>query len=155
MEYYLVQQASIDHDVNENDTILKTLNFAYMGSSEFEGGALTRALANLITTKDPLKFGNLQNGKDTMYLCRVCDEPKLIKLLRDLESARWDLIEIDIHLNEMDSVMFGIDEGMEFFAFRGTAMYNSLVYRAEKSRQVLVDNNRLPATSVLNPLFVS
>lgn len=71
------------------DLLRSVFRFDYMGSSEFEWGAIPKALSKIVENKDNYVVGYLgyENGKKVWYICDINDELEV--------QARIEMLAID------------------------------------------------------------
>ena len=117
---------------NGHNSILSNINLEYMGSAEFEWGALPKAMGRLISSSDPMVFGKIQvnlpenpvrPGKNVdvlvRYYVRQSQEQGLLELLLNWSSASKSFKEWNVKLTEDKNIVFCIDEGYECFIWNG------------------------------------
>ena len=154
--YYLVQRGEFRPQFKE--TMLKSCDMDYMGSAEFEFGALPTAMGRFLSTKDELCWVILKLKKgtkwDTLYaIVRKSQVNKLHKELWDFEKGFADTKEY-VMLNDRRSFLFGIDEGMEFIVAVNATPLRKLKWLAPKSFEVLTLNGWTPAGAELNEYWI-
>lgn len=129
--YHLWQTGNSKAKNKVNDTILKQVTWDYMGSAEFEFGAVSKALANFLSNPDEqMSFGSIavkvvdfigviKVEKDLLlrYWVRSSQEEQLREALSNLSQVGRDLKEPLNLLSKENPVIFGIDKDMEFFAW--------------------------------------
>jgi hypothetical protein len=93
---YLVQRATINKTF-KNKKLSEAVIFDYMGSSEFECGAIPRAFKELKLNKEKLTLSNIiLDGKTlwfTHYLTNIDDFSQYVGYLRDLYDDKIRLKE--------------------------------------------------------------
>ena len=154
--YYLVQRGEFRPQFKE--TMLKSCDMDYMGSSEFEWGALPTAMGRFLSTKDELCWVILKLQKGTKWgtlyaIVRKSQVNKLHKELWDFEKGFVDTKEY-VTLNDRRSFLFGIDEGMEFIVAADAKLLRKLKWLAPKSFEVLSMNKWVPAGAELNEYWI-
>lgn len=154
--YYLVQRGKFYLQFKE--TMLKSCDMDYMGSSEFEFGALPTTMGRFLSTKDELCWVILKLKKgtkwDTLYaIVRKSQVNKLHKELWDFEKGFADTKEY-VTLNDRRSFLFGIDEDMEFIVAVDAKPLRKLKWLAPKSFEVLTLNRWIPAGAELNEYWI-
>ena len=150
--YFLVQRG--EFKLKFAETMLKSCNMDYMGSAEFEFGALPRALGHFLSTKDELCWTILKvkEGSQwgTLYaIVRKSQIDKLHKELWEFEKGFTDTKEY-VELRHRGSFLFGIDKGLEFIVVVDSKSLRKLVQLAPKSFEVLYENEWIPEGSELN-----
>ena len=126
MSYYLWQRGKTGAFKETHTTILKSIDLDYMGAAEFECGALPGALSNFLKDKDNTVFGSVKiplEGKTQLihYWVRESQVETLKQALIDLAEGKLDLMEscnlFKPAIGGKGRVVFGIDQGFEFFAW--------------------------------------
>lgn len=150
--YYLVQRGEFRPQFDE--TILKSLDKDYMGSAEFEFGALPRALGRFLSAEDELCWVILKVKKGSQWgklyaIVRRSQINKLHKELWDFGKGFTDTKEY-VELKHRRSFLFGIDKGLEFIVAVDSKLLRKLVQLAPNSFEVLVENKWIPEGSELN-----
>jgi len=131
---YLIQRARFADYPNE-EGIDKILQFDYMGSSEFEWGALPKALRSARENKDEyiqfeFTFENFED-KPIMILCKESDKeelPKILSKLADREIRLKEYCDLDAYLKGDKNYRtsdFWWDIENDYFFWRSNEEFNS------------------------------
>lgn len=152
--YRYLQQTTIPpvKDWKADKGILGNLKCEFMGSAEFEFGALPKALGSLLSTEDSLAFGKVQVElpKDPLkptlgtcstlvrYLVRQSQEAGLVNLLQNWKTAMHDFKEWNVHLTKPNDLVFCIDEGYEAFMWQGKLGKRLITCQLQTSIDLLV-----------------
>lgn len=142
--------------------ILGGLYRSYMGSAEFEFGAVPDALARFLKDTEPKVFGQVlatvpidplrrsRGNRDVRvrYLVRVSQEAKLIDLLQNWSSAMLNFKEIDVSLSWIKNMVFCIDRGFEAFMWNGKLGRRYLLEHVQSSASLLIKAGRLEPEDV-------
>lgn len=158
--YYLVQLGQMRNRiaVKKAGTILKSVDWDYMGSAEFEFGALPKALGCLLSTQDELVIVDklLFKGYSQFLtaVVRTSQVQKLKDFLSNFNDVQSDLKE-RILIKDTESVLFGIDEGLEFIVTVGNKKLKLLMDRGKESFELLQKNEWIDSSAKINPLFIS
>lgn len=112
---------------NAEEGLLGNLNFTYMGSAEFEFGAIPDAIARLLTDTEPKAMGKVEVAlpKDYLrtsgtvmttvrYCVRQSQEAQLVELLENWKTASRHFKEWDVDLSQSGDFVIVIDKGMEW-----------------------------------------
>ena len=135
------------------NTILSNINIEYMGSAEFEFGAIPTALGRLFSSSDPMVFGktqvnlpedSLRPGKNVdvlaRYYVRQSQEQGLLELLMNWSSASKNFKEWNVKLAEDKDIVFCIDKGYECFMWNGKLGKRLLSTCIAESIKTLIEN---------------
>lgn len=138
------------------NTILNNINLQYMGSAEFEFGALPKALGRLVSSSDPMVFGKIQvnlpenpvrpkKNVDVLvrYYVRQSQEQDLVELLSNWTAASRNFKEWNVKLTEDKNVVFCIDKGYECFMWNGKLGKRLLTTCIAESTKALIKNDWL------------
>lgn len=150
-KYHLWQTGNVKSKVNSNDRILGQFDFDYMGSAEFEFGAIPKALGNFLKCKEPKIFNkvNVTVGDETRlvrYWVRESQQKQLEAALQDIPATRKHLKErcnflVDFQGKELQNrVIFGIDRDMEFFAWTDKTVKSRILDTMDETIAVLTEN---------------
>lgn len=118
---------------NTEKGLLGNLNFTYMGSAEFEFGAIPKAMARLLTDTEPMVMGKVEvdlpedrlgRGRDTVpvlvrYCVRQSQEAQLIEMLKNWKTASRHFKEWNVGLTQSGDFVIVIDKGYECFLWNG------------------------------------
>lgn len=150
-KYRLWQTGNVKKKADSNDRILGQFDFDYMGSAEFEFGAIPKALGNFLKCEEPKIFDkvNVIVGDKTYlvhYWVRESQQERLEDALLDIPATRKHLKErcdflVDFKGRELqDRVIFGIDPGLEFFAWTNKTVKSRILDTMEETISVLTEN---------------
>ncbi len=163
--YRLLQMGNIKPvskwDSNGKNSILSNINLNYMGSAEFEFGALPKAMARLVSSSDPMVFGKtqvnlpedaLRPGKNVdvlvRYYVRQSQEQDLLELLSNWTSASKNFKEWNVKLTEDKDIVFCIDKGYECFMWNGKLGKRLLTTCIAESIEILIKNEWMDDVSI-------
>lgn len=152
--YHLWQTGNSKTKNKINDTILKQVTWDYMGSAEFEYGALPKALANfLYNPEEEMSFGSIvvkvvdfigikKVEKDLLfrYWVRTSQEEQLREALSNLPQVKRDLKETLDIINKENPVIFCIDKNQEFFAWTKKTFKKQMLDVLPNTIKVLKEN---------------
>lgn len=98
---YLIQRCKVKS--RENITGIDSLfSFDYMGSAEFEFGALPRALSKICEVADALQAYEVTFGKKSLWLVttkkEVSEAMRMLKLAADEQIRTKEYVGIEAHL---------------------------------------------------------
>lgn len=150
-KYHLWQTGDVKRKTDSNDRILGQFDFDYMGSAEFEFGAIPKALGNFLKCKEPKIFDkvNVIVGDKTYlvrYWVRESQQEQLEAALQDIPTTRKHLKErcnflVDFRGKELQNrVIFGIDRDMEFFAWTDKTVKSRILDTMDETIDVLTEN---------------
>jgi hypothetical protein len=134
MRIYLIQRAKFEKSDNESG-IDSILNFDYMGSSEYEWGALPKALKRTRENeKEYIQFEfTFENFEDKpiIILCKESDKeelPKILAQLADRELKLKEYCDLDAYLKGNKNYKtsdFWWDIQNDFFFWRSNEEFNN------------------------------
>lgn len=143
------------------NTILGNIDLQYMGSAEFEWGALPKAMGRLVSSSDPMVFGKVQvnlpenpvrPGKNVdvlvRYYVRQSQEQGLLELLLNWGSTSKNFKEWNVKLTEDKNIVFCIDEGYECFMWNGKLGKRLLTTCIAESIGLLIENEWIDDLSI-------
>lgn len=117
---------------NTEKGLLGNLELTYMGSAEFEFGAIPNTIARLLTDTEPMVMGKVEvalpknylRGSGTVmttvrYCVRQSQEAQLIELLKNWETASRHFKERNVDLSQSGDFVIVIDKGYECFLWNG------------------------------------
>lgn len=161
--YRYLQQATIPpvKEWTKGKGILGNLKMEYMGSAEFEFGAVPKALGRFLNAVEPLVFGKitvtlpnhpLRPNKGTSevlvrYLVRESQQVMLEEMLRNWPEAAKRFKEWNVHLNRPNDLVFCIDKGYEAFMWQGKLGKRLIVSQVQASADLLVEHGWIDALS--------
>lgn len=102
---YLIQRCKLkDYDRDKVTGIDSILSFDYMGSSEFEWGALPKALRELCRVADNLHVSEVSFGKKSLWLIcpanSVLPCTKMLQLVANEKHRTKEYVGIEAYLND-------------------------------------------------------
>ncbi len=151
-KYRLWQTGDVKRKTDSNDRILGQFDFDYMGSAEFEFGAIPKALGNFLKCKEPKIFGKINVTVDDQtrlvrYWVRESQQEQLEAALQDIPATRKHLKErcdflVNFRGKELQNrVIFGIDRDMEFFAWTDKTVKSRILDTMDETISVLTEND--------------
>lgn len=152
--YRLIAQGTIPHkkEWDKNKGVLGVIDFEYMGSAEFEFGAMPHAIGQLFDTSEERCFGSIEvelpddfgvnpraetKTVNVRYYVRKAQEAQLREMLSNWKKAHKDFKEWRVGLHYDRAIVFGIDRGYEFFAWTGKLGKKLLMEHCHQSMKLL------------------
>lgn len=173
--YYLMAQAQLRSTIVPGQTILKSLDMEYMGSAEFEFGAIPKALADFLVCDKPKftseikikmperrTFAPVEDIEVTVhYWVRAEQREDLEHMLTNWKQSKLEFKEWDVGLQQPSDVIFCIDKGFECFIWRSPEVAAMLLSSVRPSVEALIkaewlsqaEGERLLALSDSNILY--
>ena len=146
-KYHLWYTGRVLKKAESGDTILKQMRGDYMGSAEFEFGAVPRTLGNFLTSGEELIFNKVVlEGNLYRYWVRKSQEDMLVTALTNYKDTIWSLKEShtlsDFFTgNGSDTCIFGIDKDYECFIYTNKTLTSRFKDVKENTVDVLKENN--------------
>lgn len=145
-KYHLWYTGRVLKKAESGNTILKQIDGDYMGSAEFEFGAVPTALANFLTSEEELVFnkvvveGNLyrywvRKSQEEMLVNAITNHKDTIKGLKETHTLR-DFFSG----NASDICVFGIDKYYECFVYTNKTLTSRFKDVKDNSIAVLKEN---------------
>lgn len=157
--YYLLQTGDIKSKKESDNTILTHTRWDYMGSAEFEFGALPKALANLLSSDEEKVFGKIEVtvNEATLgfigdivtetvlfrYYVRKSQVNKLEELLTNItaRNKKSKFKEVVRILDKENPIIFGIDKDIEFLAWTKKSYTSKFKEDLDNTYNVLKEND--------------
>ena len=145
-KYHLWYTGKVLKKVRSGNTILTQIRGDYMGSAEFEFGAVPGALANFLTSQEELVFNKvIVEGNLYRYWVRKSQEEMLVAAITNYKDTVKGLKEIHtlsdfFSGNVSDTCIFGIDEGYECFIYTNKTLTSRFKDTKENTVNVLREN---------------
>lgn len=150
-KYHLWQTGTIRTKQNAGETILKQCNWDYMGSAEYEFGAIPEALGRFLSDKEDKVWGKVEvpitvysgvnvetTTKIVRYWVRASQEELLLNALKDYRRTVWNLKESPFDMmSKPNSVVFCLDKGYECFFWFKKTFRSQLEETMDKSIELL------------------
>lgn len=155
-KYHLMQQGTIKPTKmwDSEKTILMNVSLSYMGSSEFEWGALPEAMGRLLSVRDEMIFGKIEvtlpvsvlrpdQGTTTVlvrYWVNKDQEKDLVEMLSNWQQYHRGFKEWDVSLTNPRDIVFCIDQGYECFMWNGKLGKRLIEEHLDSTLAILTEN---------------
>lgn len=160
--YHLMQQGRIKATKmwDSEKTILMNINLSYMGSSEFEWGALPEAMARLLSARDEMIFGKIEvtlpvgsHRSDldittvlVRYWVKKDQEKDLVEMLSNWRQYHRGFKEWDVELTNTGDIVFCIDQDHECFMWNGKLGKRLIEEHLDSTLAILTENGWIEDT---------